>query len=488
VIIQEKRDCALDRLILGIIIIFRILVQTRYSHKNVALKERKEARMVQNKLLVSALAIGMLLVSMPVVAGGAQEAEEEEVTELTFANFIIGDTPGGRWYEMRYDMFEERYGDRYELTVEEVPGGEEYNEKLTLQISTGNMPDLYISENDTMGKAAYEEGLAIDMTPYADQIENFDEYYPQENIDKVKANFGEWVIWDVFAPRVSGYYYNQDLFSQVGVDGPPKTFDEFFELCEKLDEAGITPVGMMTGENGWTMQFWYEALVAAHSDEGLEMVSKSNVTEEFTSEPFRYASEQVKRILTEYANEDAIGASYEMVASQMFAEQLAMIANGPWMASDYGNPDVVGDASFREKIGYAPFPGTPPIAVGSSDNKGHGAMVTPSDENKELGAMLFWGLGLQPEIMEKAFEELGWYVSAYEYPQSVLDANPLVGQLNTLVNEWGAETVPWHYDVWTNAVMADGITRNMDLYAAGEITLDEYVQNIQEFADSVGKE
>lgn len=434
--------------------------------------------------------IFVLAVALPIAAAatGSQEAGGEEITELTFANFIIGDSPGGQWYEMKYQLFEEMYGDRYELVVEEVPGDMEYNEKLTLQISTGNMPDLYISENDTMGRSAYEEGLAIDMTPYADQIENFDRYYPQENIEQVKEAFGEWVIWDVFAPRVSGYYYNQELFSQVGVDEPPRTFDEFFELCEKLDEAGITPVGMMTGENGWTMQYWYQALVAAHSDEGFAMVNESNVIDQFTSEPFRYASEQVKRILTNYANQDAIGAGYDMVAAQMFGERVAMIANGPWMASDYGNPDRVGDASFRDKIGYAPFPGTPPVAVGASDSKGHGSMVAPNGEDKQLGAMLFWGLDLQPQVMESAAEKLGWYVSAYEYPQEVLDANPLVGQLNTLINEWGAETLPWFYDVWTNAVIADGITRNMDLYAAGRITLDEYVQTVQEFADAVGEE
>ena len=347
------------------------------------------------------------------------------------------------------------------------------------------MPDIFRSENDTMGKEAYEAGVCIDMEPYLDEIPNFDDYYPLENIEKVKNQFGEMVIWDPFAVRASGYYYNKDHFAEAGFDGPPQTFADFFDLCQELKAEGFTPVAMMTGDNGWTMHFWYAAMMAAHSEEGLSYAMNPQTTV-WDSAPFRWATENVKMLINEYANPDAIGATYDMVERQMYAERVSMIGNGPWMASNYSNPDRVGSADFVEHIGYAPMPGG--FYFGYADKIGHGPMVAPNGEERELGGMLFWGTELQPQIIEKNVTELGWFVSAYDYPEDIMDQQPLVSELQMLIQEWDATALPWFYDTWTNAVMADGMTRNMDLYAQDEITLDEYVENVAEFAEAVGEE
>ena len=46
--------------------------------------------------------------------------------------------------------------------------------------------------------------------------------------------------------QVIGYFYNKDLFKQAGITEPAKTWDEFFQQCDKLKAAGITPLSMDT--------------------------------------------------------------------------------------------------------------------------------------------------------------------------------------------------------------------------------------------------
>ena len=169
----------------------------------------------------------------------------------------------------------------------------------------------------------------------------------------------------------------------------------------------------------------------------------------------------------------------------MFAGDIAMIGNGPWMAASYRNPNKT-EPGFEEKIGYAPMPGN--FVYGFADTMGHGAMTAPNGEEKQLGAMLFWGTELQPQIMEKAAIELGWFIEAYDYPEDVLAQQPIIAEMFSWIQSWDSKALPWFYDTWTNAVMSDGMTRNMDLYVQGELTLDEYCAKVEEFAEAVGKE
>ncbi len=442
---------------------------------------------MRHRLLVAlGFTAALLLVGSLAFASGTQEGGGDEIITLEFSTFQVGDTPGGRRTNAQIELFEELYGDRYRIEVDEIPGGEEYAEKLTLQISTGRMPDIYISENDTMGKEAYEAGLAIDMTPYLDEIPNFPEYYNQENLQKAINQFGEMVVWDPFLSRVSGVYFNKAHFEEAGIDQPPETWDEFFEAAEALSEIGVDPVGFMTGDNGWTTHFFYLALMASHSEEGLSYATNPQTTE-WDSEPFRWATEQLKRIFVNYANEDAIGATYDIIESQMYNGEIAMIGNGPWMASNYSDPNKVSEFSVDD-FGYAPLPGNFVYGEGGGDTKGHGAMVAPNGPERELGAVLYWGTELEPSMIELAVTELGWFVPNYDYPEDILDEQPLLSDFQMWRDQRDPIELPWFYDVWTNAVIADGMTRNLDLYVQDAMTLDEYIQAIADFAEAVGEE
>ena len=87
--------------------------------------------------------------------------------------------------------------------------------------------------------------------------------------------------------EVSYIYYNKDLFEQAGIEAPEvayATWDEFFEACDKLKEAGITPIGMDSADSGWLTNLWMSALIGTNGDAGNEWMNTMYPTDYNTPE------------------------------------------------------------------------------------------------------------------------------------------------------------------------------------------------------------
>lgn len=59
--------------------------------------------------------------------------------------------------------------------------------------------------------------------------------------------------------------YNVNAFAKAEITAPPETFDEFLEDCQKLVDAGITPIGLKN--DSWASFIWFQALTAAYDPE-----------------------------------------------------------------------------------------------------------------------------------------------------------------------------------------------------------------------------
>ncbi|MDQ9760149.1 extracellular solute-binding protein, partial [Acinetobacter baumannii] len=43
---------------------------------------------------------------------------------------------------------------------------------------------------------------------------------------------------------IFAFFYNKALFEQAGIEKEPTTWAEFLDVCQKLKDAGITPMTM----------------------------------------------------------------------------------------------------------------------------------------------------------------------------------------------------------------------------------------------------
>ena len=269
-----------------------------------------------------------------------------------------------------------------------------------------------------------------------------------------------------------GYFYNQELFEKAGIAEPAKTWDEFWEQCDKLKAAGITPLALDTADSAWVTSLWAGAMIATSGDEGYEFMKQMNPID-YNNQPTIDAFTNVQKMLQEYTTLDAIGGKYEHAANNFLSGQAAMIANGPWMIGDFSD-ETKTTADFADKVGVAIFPGN---FVYDAPIQGY--FVTKQDD---------------PALEEAAVEMVKFFTSAHAQ-QVALEVQGMVPASSTVeITETAKQNYPLLVEfldlaegatVRTDNLQAtmypnllDVVSQDLPLLASGEMTPTEFCQTL----------
>ena len=162
----------------------------------------------------------------------------EEPITLTYAKSeVVTDYPTGQNAQNNalYDMWEEVMGIRVENQI--TASSDNFNEKMNLAITTGEIPDFAVVDASTM-RALMENELVMDMS----------QYYDAWGSKKLKENLGnkEDAIWSACTQDGKAYgipvintvgdqlwelWIRKDWLDALGLK-EPKTMDEFWAMCE----------------------------------------------------------------------------------------------------------------------------------------------------------------------------------------------------------------------------------------------------------------
>src|SRR5215213_11635249 len=128
--------------------------------------------------------------------------------------------------------FEAKHPD-IDVEVSYAPPVAEYIQALQTRVLSGTAPDVFViaAENKTN---LIDGGHVLDLSdePWMSTIPEFN----QATYGKDGAVYGASVSsWG------AGIAYNKELLAKVGADTVPTTWEEFLDLCRKLQDAGITP-------------------------------------------------------------------------------------------------------------------------------------------------------------------------------------------------------------------------------------------------------
>ena len=113
----------------------------------------------------------------------------------------------------------------------------EYNATLRLQLDNGTGPDLFYSRSYATGEELYKAGFNMVCNDIPGVMENFTD----ASRDPWTADDGN-VFAVPFAAVTQVIYYNKTIFAENGITELPKTWDEFIAVCQKLKDAGVTPL------------------------------------------------------------------------------------------------------------------------------------------------------------------------------------------------------------------------------------------------------
>lgn len=401
-----------------------------------------------------------------------QEGSKSGSVTVKYATYSVGVDTGAQLLKTRMEMFpKSEYGTEVKIQLEEIPGIDNYANKMKVLLSVNDLPDIIENTGYNFIDMAAEAGKLIDLTPY---FEEDPEWRKQFDEDTIEYNSRDGKIYAVPNGKESiGYFYNKELFEQVGIK-PAETWDEFWDNADKLLAAGITPLSMDTAETGWLTSLILGAIVGTDGEAGNQFMNTKNPKDFNTPEMIR-AAEQIQAAFQKYTTKDAIGGKYDTGASHFYSGKTAMIFNGPWMIADFTLPEKAPEG-FDKKVGVAQYPEGGMVSIPN-----FGIMVGSKNKEQADAAVKYLKFMTTTEQqllgMESGFVPLS---TKLEYTDEIREKNPLL--VEYMERAGSAKVTFGEFQALWYPNVVDGISNLYPELALGKLTPEQFCEKLTELA------
>jgi glucose/mannose transport system substrate-binding protein len=211
------------------------------------------------------------------------------------------------------------------------------------------------------------------------ESEGWMDKFPQDLIDLVSKD-GEIYSVPVNIHRGNVLWTNAKIFEENGLT-PPTTFDEFFEVAEKLQAKGITPLALGDKEP-WTAVHLLETVLLGTL--GVDDYNKLWTGElAFDDAKVVESIETFKKMLA-YVNEDHASRGWQEAAELITNGEAAMNVMGDWAKGYFTSVGLEPNEGF----GYVPTPGTEGMFMVVTDTFGLPKGVSNPEDVKKFLAVL----------------------------------------------------------------------------------------------------
>ena len=195
------------------------------------------------KLLTMALCIALLCVmALPAMA--------DEPISIVYPSYQVGVDGSATYMDGLIQRFNEAYAGKYEIVVEEIPGQQDYIEKLKLLNSNDELPVLFdLGADPTLAEMIIADDKLLDLSDVILNDADWMSVLIEESVEFNTVN-GKLIAAPAYQDSYSGVWYNKEVFANAGVDEFPTTWDGLLEACEKIKATGVAPIALMTNGSG----------------------------------------------------------------------------------------------------------------------------------------------------------------------------------------------------------------------------------------------
>lgn len=298
-----------------------------------------------------------------------------------------------------YRGFEEENPD-IRLRLISMPTSDEMIRKVEDMITVGEIPDVIFlggKGRDSIYRFMTENGLALDLMPYIQEDEDFGNSLSPVNLNYWTTEDGElYTVSDVLLLS-GGYWYNEDIFRQAEVGEMPQTFEEFEEVCKKIEvwaqkeENGVE--ALQIPAEGYL--YFVDYIMATGDGSARDMIEENKILIE---ERQMLKTLEVLQNIYAYSGVKAQDYSYRDEISLFNEGKLAMYVNGIWA-----------DAAIADdmNVKYALLPAGEGTTM-SCESACLGYMVGDSgEEARKEASVRFLKYMMSREVQERILRETG---------------------------------------------------------------------------------
>lgn len=315
----------------------------------------KGIQMRSARRLVAGLTVALMATTLASCGGNASSSEDGEVTINFFHRWP--NEPKKTYFADLVAEFEEA-NPGINVEVESVLN-DAYKDKVKVVAGSSNAPDVMFTWSGTFVNELVEGGNVMALDEWlADNPEIAERYYPSQ-MKPLQVDGKQYALPIGMHSKV--FFYNADVFAEHGLEAP-KTWEEFIDVLETLQAAGLTPIEF-GGQEQWPIAHYVGTLNQRVVDPAVFDADRVIGSAELTDPGYVTALERFEE-LTQYMNEDLPGVTHEIarnawVAGEapimyMQSAEVGYFEDADFEYSTFNFPAVEGGKGSPEQLTGAP--------------------------------------------------------------------------------------------------------------------------------------
>jgi len=289
--------------------------------------------------------------------GGSGSGKSDGVQEITWMFWDDLDATEDL-ISLGYKETIERFNKDYEGKYHVKPittNLEEYYNKLNALVAAGDTPDVFIVSPGPQLTDYVEPGVAAPLDDYLNK-DGWKDTFTSDAVFTQQTYDGK--IYAVpLNTAAACCFYNTEMFEKAGAK-VPTNWNEMIDTCEKLKDAGYTPITISAGTA------WCLSMVAGYlcEAEGVELAKLADGSASWEDGKLESAATKLVD-LSKYFQKTAAGDTNDVATANFYNEEAAILIQGSWVIGQINgsNPD------FESKCGVFQFPGVDRI-IAKSDS------------------------------------------------------------------------------------------------------------------------
>ena len=394
--------------------------------------------------------------------------QQKEIIEITMIHGW-GST-GADHVAMRqiYEDFEKEHP-WIHLNLLSMPSSTDVVDKVGDLLTVGEIPDIVFTGGEgreSIYRFMVQKGYAVDIMPYIKEDKEFAGNVSPFILKSWETENGKlYTVSDVLL--MSGYWYNQQIFSDAGIEKAPATWDEWFEMCRKVEELSkernspLMPI-VLDKEH---VAYLTAALLV---DEGAEEAAKiGNDKINVNTKDFEHTLEKLEKMSVFARLEEEY--NYLDTLSDFNKGESAVYINGVW-ANTMIDEDL--------PAAYAAFPSEDGNGIAARSASVGYILGNTGDEKRIAASVEFLKYMLSDVVAEKILTSTGQIPSNPNIEITFENASDRMKQAVDCVKEAGV-IMETPENLW-NRCSKEVYEKNVILYLKGDISEVEFRKRMSE--------